>query len=110
MSAVFGFIKKVVCGVKSEDTQCGFKLFTRESAKMLFNPLHIERWAFDIELFVLSTIFKVEIGEVPVQWKDVDGSKLNVIEASVNMFRDVLMIKFLYLTGLWKTSDRVVIE
>lgn len=59
VSAVFGFIKKIICGVKTEDTQCGFKLFTRESAKILFDVLHIERWAFDIELFVLSNIFKV---------------------------------------------------
>lgn len=47
---------------------------------------------------------------MPVEWKDVDGSKLNVIEASVNMFRDVLMIRLLYLLGLWKKNDRVVIE
>ena len=45
-----------------------------------------------------------------VEWHDVDGSKLNVIEASFNMFRDVLMIKFLYLVGLWKKSDRVIVE
>lgn len=62
ISAVFGFIKGVVCGVKTSDTQCGFKLFTRESSKMLFNALHIERWAFDIELFVLSNIYGVSIG------------------------------------------------
>lgn len=47
---------------------------------------------------------------MPVEWKDVDGSKLNVIEASINMFRDVLMIRMLYLLRLWKTSDRVMIE
>lgn len=76
---------------------------------MLFSVLHIERWAFDIELFVLSSIFNIQIGEVPVEWKDVDGSKLNVIEASLNMFRDVLMIKLLYVLRLWKKTDRVVI-
>lgn len=54
-------------------------------------------------------MFKVEIGEVPVEWKDVDGSKLNVIEASVNMFRDLLMIRLLYTLGLWKRTDRVII-
>lgn len=58
----------------------------------------------------MSNIFGVVIGEVPVEWKDVDGSKLNVIEASVNMFRDVLMIRLLYLLGLWKKTDRVIIE
>lgn len=26
------------------DTQCGFKLLTRTSARFLFNNLHVERW------------------------------------------------------------------
>ena len=41
VSGVFGFIKTVVCGIKTKDTQCGFKLFTSESSKMLFQTLHI---------------------------------------------------------------------
>lgn len=59
---------------------------------------------------MLCNELKYEIGEVPVEWRDVDGSKLNVIEASINMFRDVLMIRMLYLFKLWKSSDRVLIE
>ena len=95
--------------MKTKDTQCGFKLFTSDSAKILFQTLHIERWAFDIELFVLCNIFKIPTGEVPVEWHDVDGSKLNIIEASINMFRDVLMIKLMYTCRLWKQSDRVIV-
>lgn len=26
------------------DTQCGFKLFTREAARVCFNSIHIQRW------------------------------------------------------------------
>lgn len=52
---------------------------------------------------------KIETAEVGVEWHDVDGSKLNVIEASVNMFRDILMIKLLYTVGLWKKTDRVIV-
>eukprot|EP00124_Ichthyophonus_hoferi_P000684 Ihof_evm13s27 gene=Ihof_evmTU13s27 len=33
-----------------KDTQCGFKLFTRSSARILFSNLHLERWCFDVEL------------------------------------------------------------
>lgn len=36
------------------DTQCGFKLFTRAAARDLFSVLHIERWAFDVELVYLA--------------------------------------------------------
>lgn len=31
-----------VKGIK--DTQCGFKLFTREAARLCFDNLHVERW------------------------------------------------------------------
>lgn len=72
--------------------------------------LHIERWAFDIELFVLCGLFRVETAEVGVEWHDVDGSKLNVIEASINMFRDTLMIRLMYTLRLWKQSDKVIVE
>ncbi len=101
ISAVFKFIITALLGIKTQDTQCGFKLFTKESARQLFETLHIERFAFDVELFFLCNRFKIETAEVPVEWKDVDGSKLNVLDASVNMFRDVLMIRFYYLIGLW---------
>ena len=37
-----------------KDTQCGFKLFTRSAARRLFSVLHIERWAFDVELVYLA--------------------------------------------------------
>lgn len=32
-------------GVRSiKDTQCGFKLFTRPAARILFDNLHVDRW------------------------------------------------------------------
>ncbi|PWN52273.1 hypothetical protein IE53DRAFT_312444 [Violaceomyces palustris] len=36
------------------DTQCGFKLFTRESARSIFPLSHIDRWIFDVELLLLA--------------------------------------------------------
>ena len=33
-----------------QDTQCGFKLFTNTAAQIIFNTLHLRRWAFDIEV------------------------------------------------------------
>ena len=36
------------------DTQCGFKLFTRRSGRQLFGLLHLQRWAFDIEIIYLA--------------------------------------------------------
>ncbi len=110
ISAVFKEVITFILGIRSKDTQCGFKLFTYAASKMLFSTLHIERFAFDVELFFLCNKFNVSTGEVGVEWRDVDGSKLSIVDASVNMLRDVLMIRLYYLLGLWKYSDSVQVK
>lgn len=84
-----------------QDTQCGFKLFTRQAARLLFPYLHISRWAFDVELLLLSRLQKVPIVEVPVEWEEKEGSKLNILDASFQMARDLLILKLMYATGIW---------
>jgi len=59
LSAVFKFVITLILGIKTKDTQCGFKLFTKKSAEMLFSTLHIERFAFDVELFFLCNRFGI---------------------------------------------------
>ncbi|GFS84731.1 dolichyl-phosphate beta-glucosyltransferase [Trichonephila clavipes] len=58
------------------DTQCGFKMFTRESARSLFYVLHVERWAFDVELLYIAEKKKMNIKEIAVNWTEIEGSKL----------------------------------
>lgn len=61
---------KHIGGVKDIcDTQCGFKLFTREAARMTFSNLHIERWAFDVELLWLAQKQRIPIAEIKVSKK-----------------------------------------
>ncbi|PHJ22223.1 dolichyl-phosphate beta-glucosyltransferase [Cystoisospora suis] len=89
------------CHYDIKDTQCGFKLFTRHAARLLFPYLHISRWAFDVELLLLSRLQKIPIVEVPVEWEEKDGSKLNILDASFQMARDLLILKLMYATGIW---------
>ncbi len=49
MHAFHFFVGLFVC-TRIKDTQCGFKLFTKSSAVLAFNALHLHRWAFDIEV------------------------------------------------------------
>jgi len=102
---VANFIVNVICGIKLKDTQCGFKLFTAESVPLLFNTMHIERWAFDVELFIIANYHKIPYVEVPVNWRDVEGSHLDVVEASTTMARDFIMMRVFYVLGLWKYDD-----
>ena len=41
VSFVFKTIISILLGIKTKDTQCGFKLFTNQTAKVLFQILHI---------------------------------------------------------------------
>lgn len=54
-SIVNNLFVRYFIGVKNIlDTQCGFKMFTKESAKNLFSSMHLNRWAFDVELLYLA--------------------------------------------------------
>ena len=60
----FHFLVAILCSKKVQDTQCGFKLFTRATAEILFRTLHIEGWAFDVELIYVAESLGVSIKEV----------------------------------------------
>jgi len=83
------------------DTQCGFKIFTRNAAKLVFPTQHLERWAFDIEVLLLCGMKGIPVIEVPVDWQEIDGSKLNVVDDTFQMARDMILIKLLYTVRMW---------
>lgn len=60
----FHVLVTLFCTRNIKDTQCGFKLFTRKAANILFKSLHLERWAFDIELIYLAESLKIPLTEV----------------------------------------------
>jgi dolichyl-phosphate beta-glucosyltransferase len=97
----------VLCTKEIKDTQCGFKLFTRKAAAALFPQMHLERWGFDIELVQLCQYLDIPVVEVAVNWQEIDGSKLitnklDVVKASLVMFRDMLCVRLCFLFGIWK--------
>lgn len=85
-----------------KDTQCGFKLMPRRIAHILFTHSHIERWAFDVEILLLAERLKIPIGEIPVRWTEIDGSKLVPFFSWLQMGKDVFLIFWMYATGAYK--------
>lgn len=57
----FHVLVSTLCVRNVRDTQCGFKLFDRKAAKIVFTPMHIERWAFDVELLYIASVSKLAI-------------------------------------------------
>lgn len=91
-----------LCNIRVKDTQCGFKLFTRASAQLLFTNMHIERWAFDVELLYIAQARSIPVKEVAVTWQEIDGSTLNPVLAGIQMARDIFKVRIAYLLGLWR--------
>ncbi|XP_058646070.1 dolichyl-phosphate beta-glucosyltransferase isoform X2 [Onychostoma macrolepis] len=98
----FHFLVWFFCVRGIKDTQCGFKLFTREAALKTFSSLHVERWAFDVELLFIAQCFDIPVVEVAVNWKEIEGSKLVPFWSWLQMGRDLVFIRLRYLTGAWR--------
>ncbi|CAL1572949.1 unnamed protein product [Knipowitschia caucasica] len=98
----FHFLVWFFCVRGVRDTQCGFKLFTREAALKTFSCLHVERWAFDVELLYIAQVFQIPIAEVAVNWTEIEGSKLVPFWSWLQMGRDLVFIRLRYVTGAWK--------
>nr|CAH7767466.1 unnamed protein product [Callosobruchus chinensis] len=94
-----------VRGVK--DTQCGFKLFTRTAASQCFDSLHVERWAFDVELLYIAQCLKIPIAEVAVNWTEIDGSKIVPVWSWLQMGMDLGLIWLRYTIGAWKIKAQL---
>jgi len=60
-----------------QDTQCGFKGFTREAAHDLFGRQKITSIVFDVELIYLARRRGYRIAVVPIAWSDKHGSRMH---------------------------------
>ncbi|RPB18356.1 hypothetical protein L211DRAFT_815630 [Terfezia boudieri ATCC MYA-4762] len=92
-----------VMGISSiKDTQCGFKLFSREAAVTIFRGMYTERWIFDVEILLRAERAGIKVTEVPVNWHEVEGTKLELVRDSVVMALDLLILRAGYATGLYQ--------
>ena len=85
------FNRLVTAGTELDflDTQCGFKAFRTEVARLVFHLVPIDRFAFDVEVLACSHRLGLAIAEVPVHWKHVPGSSVQPLHDSITMLADV---------------------
>ena len=100
---VFNLIVRILLGLPGiHDTQCGFKSFSAEAAEKLFSVQRINGWAFDAEVLFLAKQYGYKIIEVPVQWYYDGNSKINVLQDSIKMFRELLQIRENHRKGMYR--------
>jgi dolichyl-phosphate beta-glucosyltransferase len=80
-----------------EDTQCGFKGFTREAALDIFAEQQVTSIVFDVELIYIARKRGYEIAIVPIQWQDRRGSRMQPgVALALRVLWDLIRIPFLH--------------
>lgn len=62
------------------DTQRGFKFFSRKAVDLIFPVLKERGYVFDIEILVLAKKNKLAVAEVPVSWSNPYNPKINLLQ------------------------------
>jgi glycosyltransferase involved in cell wall biosynthesis len=83
------------------DTQCGFKMFTRQAAETIFPRVTIDGWAFDIEALVIARRKGLRVGELPIEWHYREQSRVSPVRDAFLMARDVLRIRARAMRGVY---------
>jgi glycosyltransferase involved in cell wall biosynthesis len=96
---VFNKIVQAVLWIPFVDTQCGFKAFRMERARILFEQQRIERFGFDPELLYLARHHGLRAVEIPVRWAHDPHTKVNVYRDSLLMLLELFTIRWNALCG-----------
>lgn len=103
-ASVFSILRGVILGLPFNDTQCGFKAFTKEAVKKLI-PIIKDEWGvlhfkggavnagFDVELLYLAKKYGFKISEIGVEWKYVDTERVQVVKDAMAAIYDMFRIR-----------------
>ena len=94
MGKVFNLLVRIIFGSSIRDTQCGFKLFRREAAEVIFPRQTIWRFGFDVEIVFIGERLGYRVCEVPVIWENSEETKVSALRDSVSMFLDLIRIRW----------------
>lgn len=92
-SRVFNFLIRALFGLNFKDTQCGAKLFKKEAIKPILPKLGLTDWAFDIDLLYQMKKSNLRIKEIPTEWRDIAGSKINIRKTSIRMLVAIIKLR-----------------
>jgi len=98
---VFKYLRKIIVDLwEIEDSQCGFKCFTKRAAENIFPKCKINRFAFDPEILLVGKKLGYKIKEIPIYWKNDLQSKVK-LKSMVKMLLDLFKIRLNEIKGYY---------
>jgi dolichyl-phosphate beta-glucosyltransferase len=89
----------VLPGIK--DSQCGFKLFSRNNAHDIFQKQTIPRFGFDVEVLFVARKSGYTIQEIPIRWENHKATKVRPFRDGITILGDLLRIRLNHIRGLY---------
>jgi dolichyl-phosphate beta-glucosyltransferase len=93
LGRVYATLVSELLDVPVYDSQCGLKLVPRAAFECISDRLEVTGFAFDVELMVALLDTGCAIHEVPIDWHEVPGGKVDLLRDSWRMARDVWHIR-----------------
>jgi glycosyltransferase involved in cell wall biosynthesis len=94
MGRTFNQLMRMATDLDIHDSQCGFKAFRGDVARLLFSLSENNRFAFDPEILRLGVALGYSINEVPVTWVASDHSAVRPIRDSIRAAIDLVQIRY----------------
>ncbi len=101
MGKTFNKIVKLLAVSGINDTQCGFKCFKLPIAIDIFRDCYIDGFSFDVEVLYVAKKRGFNIKEIGVLWANDTQSKVHPVFHSLQMFKDLLIIRSYALFGYY---------
>ena len=95
-SRCFNVLVRALFGLPYSDTQCGAKVFRRDSLYAAMMTVETANFAFDVDLLFVLDRRGMNVREVPTVWKDVAGSHVPLVPASLKMLASILRLRLQY--------------
>jgi len=96
MGRIFNLVARFFSFKGIQDSQCGFKCFSRDAAKHLFGRQKIHGFSFDAEILYLAQKKSYRILEMPVLWRNSPQSRVRIMSDSLAMLIDLVKIRWLH--------------
>ena len=75
------------------DTQCGLKIYWKETAHELYGECITDGFLFDVEIILRASIKGYRIQEFPIEWTSDPDSRLSVSRTLLSMFSELRSIR-----------------
>jgi glycosyltransferase involved in cell wall biosynthesis len=93
MGRIFNRFVQALAVPGIEDSQCGFKAFRRDAARVVFDRQRIDGFGFDVEVLYLLRRLGYGIRVVPLRWEHKSNSRVAPVRDTLRMVSDVLRVR-----------------